>query len=87
MAIFNVKHGLFRNIPEDIIPGTFLICEDENALYADLADEEDPDNLIGSFRLCLSKKKDIFIRKYFFWTTVIANIGGSYVSIKIKTSA
>lgn len=55
MAIFNVKHGLFRNIPEDIIPGTFLICEDENALYADLADEEDPDNTyrvrIGDFQI------------------------------------
>ena len=55
MAVFNVRHGVLRNLPEEISPGQFLISEDEQALYCDLVNEEDPDDIfrvrIGDFQI------------------------------------
>jgi hypothetical protein len=54
MAIFNVRHGPFRSLPA-VEPGQFLIAEDENALYCDLVNEDDPNDIfrvrIGDFQV------------------------------------
>ena len=36
-------------------------------------DEKDNENIIGSFRFCLSKKRDIIERKYVYWFDFILN--------------
>ena len=38
--------------------------------------EDDTDDIIGSLRLCLSKKIDIFVRKYAFYSEFFGEIGG-----------